>query len=95
MNAEFYPAGVLGFFRMDTPPLVSPFGFVELFRRPGTALARYAAAIVATNVFLFVFYFHEVGRFMAPVGATLIIFSAVGSPDATRALPQRLRARLA
>ena len=70
-------------------------GFVELFRRRRTALARYAAAIVAPNVLLFVFYFHQAGRLMAPVGATLIIVNAVGPADATRALLQRLCARVA
>ncbi len=77
-NAIFYPAVVLGLFWMYTPPLISLLGFVEIFKRRKSPAARYAAAVIATNVLLFVFYFHQAARFMAPVGALLIVFSAIG-----------------
>jgi hypothetical protein len=78
-NIEFYPAVVLGLFWFYTPPFVSLLAFAELFKRRRTAVARYAAGIVVTNLVLFIFYFHQAGRFMAPVGSTLIIFSAAGA----------------
>ena len=74
-----YPAVVLGLFWMYTPPLISLLGFAELFRRRIFSPPRYAAAVIVTNVALFTFYFHQAARFMAPVGALLIVFSAVGA----------------
>jgi Gpi18-like mannosyltransferase len=70
---------VLGFFWMYTPPLISLLGFAELYRRRKSTVARYAAAIIVTNVLLYTFYFHQAARFMAPVGALLIVFSSVGA----------------
>jgi hypothetical protein len=78
-NVVFYPAVVLGLFWMYTPPLISLLGFAELFRRRKSPAARYAAAVIVTNVVLFTFYFHQAARFMAPVGALLIVFSSVGA----------------
>jgi hypothetical protein len=78
-NAVFYPALVLGFFWMYTPPLISLLGFAELYRRRKSTVARYAAAVIVTNVVLYIFYFHQAARFMAPVGALLIVFSSVGA----------------
>lgn len=78
-NAVFYPALVLGFFWMYLPPLVSLLGFAEIYRRRKSAVGRYAAAVIVSNVVLFTFYFDQAARFMAPVGALLIVFSSVGA----------------
>lgn len=93
-NAVFYPALVLGFFWMYTPPLISLLGFAELYRRRKATVARYAAAIIVTNVLLYTFYFHQAARFMAPVGALLIVFSSVGAVTLILTpLAERLRQR--
>jgi 4-amino-4-deoxy-L-arabinose transferase-like glycosyltransferase len=78
-NAAFYPAIVLGLFWMYTPPLISLLGFAELFRRRKTPAARYALAVIFSNIVLYTFYFYQAARFMAPVGALLIVFSSVGA----------------
>jgi 4-amino-4-deoxy-L-arabinose transferase-like glycosyltransferase len=78
-NAVFYPAIVLGLFWMYAPPLVPFLAFAELYRRRRSRAARYAFSVIVTNVLLFTFYFHQAARFMAPVGALVIVFGAVGA----------------
>jgi hypothetical protein len=78
-NAVFYPAVVIGLFWMYTPPLLSLLGFAELWRGRRSPAARYAGTVIAGNVVLYTFYFHQAARFMAPVGALLIVYTAVGA----------------
>ena len=93
-NALFYPAVMLGFFWMFTPPLVALLGFAELYRRRKSTEARYATAAIVSNVLLYTFYFHQAGRFMAPVGALLMVFSSVGAVTLGLPLAKRVAARL-
>jgi hypothetical protein len=95
-NAVFYPAVVAGLFWMYTPPLISLLGFAELWRRRRSPAARYAAAVIVGNVVLYTFYFHQAARFLAPVGALLIVYSAVGAVTLVlEPLTRRYRARSA
>jgi len=78
-NGIFYPALIMGLLWSYTPPFVALLGFAELFRRRRSPAARYTIAVIVTYVALFAVYFHQAARFMAPAGALLVVFSAVGA----------------
>lgn len=92
-NIVFYPAVALGAFWIYTPPFVSLFAAWELLRRRRSAIGRYVALVIASNIVLFAFYFYQAARFLAPVGALLIVFSAVGLAGAGGRAWQRVHPR--
>jgi 4-amino-4-deoxy-L-arabinose transferase-like glycosyltransferase len=93
-NVTFYAAVALGLFWVFTPPLVTFFAIWELIRRRRSPVAKYASLAIAANVLLFVPYFHQGARFLAPTGGLLTIFAAAGLVSLTsQALRWMLDAR--
>ena len=77
-NLVFYPAVLLGLYWIYFPPLFTVFGVWEIWRRRRDAATRLAAAIIVLNVAIFVGYYTQAGRFVAPAAYALLAYSAAG-----------------
>lgn len=85
-----YGAILAGVFWMFGPPLLPLVGVVELWRQRRTVNGRLAAGVAAASVVIYLPYFYQGPRFMAPAGLILLVFAAVAigrSPDSQPRLP--------
>ena len=95
-NVAFYPALVTGLFWVYTPPFVFLLALWELVRRRGSAVGRYGSLVIGSNVAMFIAYFHQGARFLAPTGAMITVFAALcGSRLASLARDRLARMRYA
>ena len=77
-NLIFYPSVLLGLYWVYLPPLLSTVGVWELVRRRATPAARYASLAIAANLLIFLPYFYQGARLVAPAAFLLLIYSAAG-----------------
>jgi 4-amino-4-deoxy-L-arabinose transferase-like glycosyltransferase len=77
-NAVFYPAVLLGVYWVFSPPLFTLLGLWELVRRRSSPVGKFAALVVVTNVGLFLAYYYQGARLVAPAAYVLVAFSAAG-----------------
>jgi len=77
-NLVAYPALLLGYPWVFAPPLTLVAGVVELWRRRRSELGRLAAGLVVGNLVLYLPFFAQCARYMAPAATVLCIFAGVG-----------------
>ncbi len=75
-NLVFYPAVLLGLYWIFYPPLVSILGIWEMIRRRKTPAAKFASSAAAMNLVIFLPYFYQGARFVAPAAFVLLTFAA-------------------
>lgn len=86
-NAVFYPAVLLGVYWVFSPPLFTLLGIWEIVRRRSSPVGQFATLVVVTNVGLFLAYFYQGARLVAPAAYVLIAFSAAGAARLFALLP--------
>jgi hypothetical protein len=82
----FYPTLMLGMYWVYFPPFFPLFGVFALWRRRRELLGQLATLLIASNLCLFVFYFYQGARLVAPAAILLLVFSACGLLDTLRAI---------
>lgn len=75
-NVLYYPEMLLVRW-VFIPPGFALVGLVEMWRRRRTELGRFSLVVVAANVVLFLPYFFQSARFVAPSGMLLAVFVGV------------------
>lgn len=92
-NAVFYPALLLGLYWVFSPPLFTLLGIWEMVRRRSSPVGQFGALVVVTNVGLFLAYYYQGARLVAPAAYVLIAFSAAGAARLLALLPDTVSRR--
>jgi 4-amino-4-deoxy-L-arabinose transferase-like glycosyltransferase len=92
-NAVFYPAVLLGVYWVFSPPLFTLLGIWEIARRRSLPVGQFAALVVVTNVGVFLAYYYQGARLVAPAAYVLIAFSAAGAARLFALLPDAVSRR--
>jgi hypothetical protein len=88
-SAIFYPAVLIGAFWIFAPPLVTLIGAVVAFVNRHTLPGRFIGLAILTELALFLPYFHQAARFLAPAASMLIVMSAVAIPNIVKQVMER------
>jgi 4-amino-4-deoxy-L-arabinose transferase-like glycosyltransferase len=88
-NVTFYPLLLVGAFWVFSPPLIPLLGLLYAWRRRRDPVGRYALALTALSLLVFVFYFFQGTRFMAGAATVLTVLGSVWLAE----LADRLRRR--
>lgn len=72
-----YAVVLLGGFWLFAPPLLPLAGVVDLWRRRSAGEAQLAIGVAAANVAVFLLYYHQAPRFMAPSALILVAHASV------------------
>ena len=88
-NLTFYPLVLLGAFWIFSPPLIPMLGLLYAWRRRREPVGRYALALTALSLLVFVVYHFQGARFMAGPATVLTVLASVWLAD----LAGRLRRR--
>jgi 4-amino-4-deoxy-L-arabinose transferase-like glycosyltransferase len=83
-NLIFYPSVLLGVYWFYYPPLIALFGFWSLWQRRQLYLTKLSVLIIMFNLLMFLFYFYQGARLIAPAAFLLLVYSAVGIVDLLR-----------
>jgi len=92
-NAVFYPALLLGAYWVIAPPLIPLFGLWELARRRRERATWYAVAVIVAHLVLYLGYYYQGARLVAPAACLLLVYGCAGVANAGRALWSRARRR--
>jgi 4-amino-4-deoxy-L-arabinose transferase-like glycosyltransferase len=92
-NAVFYPAVLLGLYWVFSPPLFTLLGLWEIARRRASPVGRLGALVVLTNLAIFLAYYYQGARLVAPAAYVLIAFSAAGAARLLTTAPSALARR--
>jgi 4-amino-4-deoxy-L-arabinose transferase-like glycosyltransferase len=77
-NVLLYGMMLAGGVWVFAPPLLPLIGAWELVRRRNTEAARYGLAVVLGTLVLYLPYYYQDVRFLAPAAAVLVVYSGVG-----------------
>lgn len=76
-NVAYYPKMLLWDWAF-LPPGVALVGMFEMWRRRHTEAGRWSIVVAGSNVAMFLGYWFQSGRFVAPAGMLLTVFAGVG-----------------
>jgi 4-amino-4-deoxy-L-arabinose transferase-like glycosyltransferase len=76
-SLSFYPLLLVGAFWVYSPPFFPLLGLLYAWRRRRDPVGRYALALTALSLFVFVFYYYQGTRFMAGPATVLTVLASV------------------
>lgn len=80
-NGVAYPMVVLGITYAFAPPFVAAIGLWALWRRRGSAAARFASIWLVGSLAMVLPYYFQSPRFLAPAMMLVLVYTAVGIVD--------------
>lgn len=77
-NIIFYPLVLIGVFWLFAPPFITFYGLWNSWTHRRETVAKFTLSLTAMSLVLFLFYFWQSSRFVAPVATLLTIYAAIG-----------------